>query len=161
MKKLTKKTFEGLYNSFQALSIEEQIEIIGGNDCVLYCFQEMSNYSVDWYVDMVAEHCGYNTYVNGLLTADIEAVGAMGGLTVSEIHGDFNYINNGSNGGALSSGASLMMTFAGTSYQDHAVFVTKIEQDPNGNFIAHYRDPQDCSEGSLNLNNASGLYSIR
>jgi len=157
MRQLKKETFKGLRDAFHVISVEELMEMMGGNDCVLQCYSYVSGHSVEWWANTVQYNFGYNVYEEGsggLQTSDIVPLGAYGGLNVNDISNTSPSFSNSS--GKLSNGATLMMTFNHGS-QDHAVIVTGIS--PNGSIS--WRDPSNGNTGTQAPGQYSGLYSIQ
>ena len=135
MRTLTKKNLEELAKTMPVIPQEDLLNYAGGDDCVLSCFAELSNYSVSWWVDMVESNYGYNVYSNGgLFTDDIKSVAGMGGLNVHEYTGEAFVFSNST--GKTSDWHSLIATFSSGAV-DHAVIVTGI----SGTTVT-YMDPQ-------------------
>jgi hypothetical protein len=100
--------------------------------------------------------CNYDVNSNGgLNTSDIISVGALGGLSISEITNNTSFTFNNSSS-TMSNGASIMMSF-NKDGKDHAVIVTNISTDGT----ITYRDPSNSNQtGTVSAGQYSGLYSI-
>jgi len=151
MEKITKLSLKGLRKSFHELSIEELMEILGGSDCVLQVYSEVSGYSVEWWVDMVESNYGYNVYGNGGLNQeDIIPIGGMGGLNVNEIKqakpSDLNKM--------IANGTTLMVSFHGGTVA-HAATVTYVDADGG----CGWKDSAG-NTGYIPASQTEGLYSV-
>ena len=160
MRQLKKETFKGLRDAFHVISVEELMEMMGGNDCVLQCYSYVSGHSVEWWANTVQYNFGYNVYEEGsggLQTSDIVPLGAYGGLNVTDL-GSVNTtqaVNSISQ--KLANGQTVMMTFNSSSGPDHAVIVTSVNTSTN---TVHWYDPSTKTTGSQSQGQWSGFYSL-
>jgi natural product precursor len=160
-KKLTRLSFEALEKEMPVLSFNELSHYVGGNSCLLYCYEYLGNYSVNFYEGMLMSFFGYNTSSGqcgapGVCTSDMEALGSLGGLNVFELTSSSysSGISVNSSTGKLGDGSSIIMIF-NTNGAGHAVVVTGVS---NGQI--QYYDPSNGTSGSRANGDYSAMYAV-
>ena len=155
MRRITKQSLDELAATMSIVSMEEQSNSIGGNDCVLQVYSDISGFSVQELVSRVVTGLGYNVYdTNGLYTSDIITAGSFAQLNVTELSSPLTFNNST---GKLPDGSTLMMTYNPGSV-GHAVIVTNIDYSTE---IVTFRDPQNNNTvDTLNIHQNTGMYSI-